>query len=473
MLGTARRPVKDNDLPLLVDKTANMDTRQLAAFALATQALRFEPPSLIDDLQGFEPLAQTWPFMSTQSRRALLSFLDKNSADSKLAEAAAMLIDYFQISPHPFDFLKLSNFAKSHAAMLGPNYQKLCGVEDGGKIDEIHSEDDWQTASPSAKVRYFSKLRWRDPKAGLEFLEKYFSSQPANIRYSLLGHMSAYLSEIDRPFLEGLSTDRSVHVRQEAEKLIKDLHMTTLLNDRNNQLIKSIAVEKKGFIKRRRTLALDSATAQKMKIANNGTPYGVIQDFRHISLNALIEALDFESVESLFEAAKDDEALIIGFAVSAFVHQEFTALKNSAHLLPADLWQHFLCFPSYNIAIESDDEIEFYIENLFHPEKMTSPLLPDHLSHLYTIIKKPLPVEKFEALDQSGLLDQYIKDTLELEEEERKVSFQRMMHAFAALTPPQSLSILKKYIDKCPYEYVDNVQYYTKFATAIAKDAAQ
>lgn len=478
MLGTTRRPVKDNDLPLLVDKTADMDTRQLAAFALAAQALRFEPPSLIDDLQGFEPLAQSWPFMSPQSRRALISVMDKSGAAGALSEPIAFLINHYRISPHPFDFLRLSSFAKNYTQFLGPTYQSLCGskIEAEG-IFQINVDEDWPNAPRLMKLEYFYDLRQRDPEAGLAFLQKYFATQPAALRSDLLWYMRMHIDKRDQEFLESLAKDRSASVKDHAKRLLKEIPSVDKQLEQQNRLINAITLKKKGFIKRHAVLSLDFDIAQGKYNKSKGWQFNIIQSFRDVPLELLCNALNFNDAESLFEAAADDEDLIAGLAVSAFSHGQYDLLQRFAHLFPADIWFFFVYSADNHVHITTEKERNFFLNYFFQPEKMKT--MPDVLllEQLYDTIKKPLPIDKFNALHQTDLFRSYIEMYLfkrkDIKEDDNYTPLSRMVNAIARITPPEAMPILQDYLDLCPTNSVDNVQYYIKFATAIAKDAAQ
>jgi hypothetical protein len=144
--------------------------------------------------------------------------------DSKLLVSAAIdLVEGLGWRLHPFDLPLLRPALIQREARLGPverAYLRATGhplPEDAASV----TEEEWEIAKPSERVRIVERMRAADPAAARSFLSERFKNEKPPQREALLDALSVGMSAEDRPFIEEvMNGDRSEPVRLKARHLL-------------------------------------------------------------------------------------------------------------------------------------------------------------------------------------------------------------------------------------------------------------
>ncbi|WP_236652080.1 DUF5691 domain-containing protein [Streptacidiphilus neutrinimicus] len=121
--------------------------------------------------------------------------------------------------------------ARGHwLAALNPEWRyalRVPVVESAGEADTAEAADDanavWQEGLFAERVTHLSRLRRRDPAAGLALLRSTWATERAEDRLLFLDTLQEGLGPDDEPFLEAALADRAKNVRATAAELLSAL----------------------------------------------------------------------------------------------------------------------------------------------------------------------------------------------------------------------------------------------------------
>ncbi|WP_042383333.1 DUF5691 domain-containing protein [Streptacidiphilus melanogenes] len=121
--------------------------------------------------------------------------------------------------------------ARGHwLAAMNPEWRYALRIPVVGKVDEADTEgaaDDangvWQEGLFAERVTHLSRLRRRDPAAGLALLRSTWATERAEDRLLFLDALQEGLGLNDEPFLEAALADRAKNVRSTAAELLSAL----------------------------------------------------------------------------------------------------------------------------------------------------------------------------------------------------------------------------------------------------------
>ncbi|HLM39344.1 MAG TPA: DUF5691 domain-containing protein [Microvirga sp.] len=222
LIGTGRRPF---EAPAAFSG-ARPDAAILGALALAATERRFVRPLPDRPGSGTPPLPDDErPLLPAETRKALAMLLAlQRRGDSKLLVSAAIdLVEGLGWRLHPFDLPLLRPALIQREARLGPverAYLRATGhplPEDAASV----TEEEWEIAKPSERVRIVERMRAADPAAARSFLSERFKNEKPPQREALLDALSVGMSAEDRPFIEEvMNGDRSEPVRLKARHLL-------------------------------------------------------------------------------------------------------------------------------------------------------------------------------------------------------------------------------------------------------------
>jgi hypothetical protein len=348
LMGTSRQPIDFQRL--LGGAIAPGDPKSdLKALALTGQALRFErpvPPSDYAVIQLCRPSRGNVP-------EALRPMLVRLLGDSKsgvppqynLALAMALALEGRRLQPHPFDFPRMSGFLRAHAERLGPD---ICDWVDRDKtakekrsyLDiEVLDDANWHQATPARRQQYIKDRRRQDADAGRVLVEAVWPNQAPDMRFMLLQALRQGLSSADAAFLEGLVKDRSLRVRELAERYLSRLLSTAGQNPAVRSVMERIVRRDVGFLRRRPTLKLELPAT----VTGDRWRGWIAQSFEDVELEELASALGLRADE-MIAAAVQDRCLSIAVTIMAFrqgnttvAHQAYEAIPEALPLLPWSL----------------------------------------------------------------------------------------------------------------------------------------
>lgn len=127
----------------------------------------------------------------------------------------------------------------------------------GTQAASVGKEPGWDDLGPSGRLAMVSRLRRTDPRAAIELVSRRISAETPERRLALVETFGVGLSEDDRAFLEGLSSDRAPSVRGAATRLLARLGDDVSVGEVEDvrDLVK---VESRGLLSSQRTIALSS-----------------------------------------------------------------------------------------------------------------------------------------------------------------------------------------------------------------------
>jgi hypothetical protein len=374
----------------------------LKAAALLSQALRLERPPAPPDYAVDEPVAGGRARIPEEARAAFVRLFGSGRGGlpvhDPLAAAMASALDRLSLAPHPFDFHRLEPFLRAHADKLGAAVaawldREVAGDRTSGYFDgEALTDEDWALAAPARRERYVRERRRTDPAAARALVEAVWASEKAEMRLRLLRALGGRVSDDDRPFLEGLATDRAPTVRDVAAYLL------ALLDGRDDggpalkAVLDRIRQEKAGFLRRRAVLKLElPANVQ----ANDGLRW-IRTAFAPIDLGALLKALGMEADQAI-EAAGDDEWLLAAFATMAMGARRFDVLARISRLSAAPVLLLAGGFPG-ETDFAAADARDFAAAVFSAGPDVPATVLAQALQTFQALTDAPLPAEVFDAV---------------------------------------------------------------------------
>ncbi|MGF6228615.1 hypothetical protein QFZ27_002570 [Inquilinus ginsengisoli] len=391
MLGTARRPLPAGaGLGGLL--AADDPKAVLKAAALLGQRGRFARPRL-SQVPVSEPiLADPRSLPPDAARPLFLSLLAGKSGHSAdpVALAIADAMARRRLKLHPFDLPRLEAFVRAHAAKLGASAMawagRHAGAEESGRgaFDaEAIDETNWQQAGPARKSAFIRSLRGTAPDRARDLVAGIFATEPAATRVALLQGLAAGLSEADRPFLDSLSGDRALTVRETAEALLARLPGSARSRQRLQEAIDRLHLGHTGLLKRRATLRLEfPATIKEWQRES-----WAVATIATAGLDDLAGGLRL-TVDTMAVAAEGDEILAVALAVRAAREERFDLLARLARAGAARAW-----IASIEAGDLNEAEPAFvarWSAAALHPELWTD-LPAGALARLHEAIRAPLP----------------------------------------------------------------------------------
>lgn len=260
LIGTGRRPF---EAPAAFSG-ARPDAAILGALALAAAERRFARPRPDRPGSNTPPLPDDErPLLPAESRKALSMLLAlQRRGDSKLLVSAAIdLVEGLGWRLHPFDLPLMRPALIQREAMLCPVERAYLRAT-GHRLPEdaaFTTEEEWEIAKPSERVRIVERMRAADPAAARSFLSERFKNEKPPQREALLEALSVGMSAEDRPFIEEvLNGDRSEPVRLKAKHLL----FLVPASEERQEVIREIAgafeIRRPAISFMRRTLVLRS-----------------------------------------------------------------------------------------------------------------------------------------------------------------------------------------------------------------------
>jgi len=371
LTGTQRKP-----LPLdtvLGPELAAHAKAELKALALTGQYLRFARPATPTTHSAPAPCPQSdRPFLPAELRQAFLKLVAGLATDNapRLANAIATLMDRRRIAPHPFDLERAETFVTTHAAQLGAlafdfAQRRRPAAEQQTYFDWAALDDStWTQVPMGQRERFLRQRRQTDPVAALALVEACWTSCNADERFRLLACLRTGLSSADQAFLAGLSKDRAPRVREAAESLLVQL-VPDQVPGSLKKLVERVKDGKAGMWRKRRTFSLEYPANLK----DDGRLKWLYDNFNHLSLTLLAQALNC-SPEELIEGCAKDEGLLFILVLAASNERRFDWLEALVALFP-DAWDrlaasNFDALPEY-----SPTELETWIKIVVRPQGWT------------------------------------------------------------------------------------------------------
>lgn len=105
---------------------------------------------------------------------------------------------------------------------------------------EDNCEDVWQTGTPTQRKAFLQNLRQTDPEKALELLQQTWQQESAATKVELLQSIAINASSEDVAWLEGLSAEKSVKVKEAALGILKEIPSSSIVQQYWNILKQSI-----------------------------------------------------------------------------------------------------------------------------------------------------------------------------------------------------------------------------------------
>ncbi|CCE03871.1 DUF5691 domain-containing protein [Bradyrhizobium sp. STM 3809] len=170
------------------------------------------------------------PILPDAARRALkvLARSVEKSLASNVLPLALRRIHAAGCRLHPFDLPDFAAHIKAEADDLGLAERAFLALiapdsDDDttkGLFFERITAENWTTFPRAQRRGFVARLRRDDPAGGRALIESVWKTEPAPVRAALLDALTVGLGEDDKPFLDGLSTDRADSVKQLAAQLL-------------------------------------------------------------------------------------------------------------------------------------------------------------------------------------------------------------------------------------------------------------
>lgn len=238
---------------------ASPDERERRLLAIAAQALEIAlRPAAPKTLKRRPPLPELALPMLPQPLRPLLRAALKHAADARAKSRVVALVASRGFVLHPMDWMPAASDQTS-PDVYAPWIDWQAGM-DGEKHTgrEQLTAQNWDDFYPAARRTALADMRRTAPALARQLIETKGSSEPAEIRLTLIALMHFGLGADDVPFLKSLSADRSGKVRELAGRLLARLGQHGQPGDGGSEnptaeLAAFITEGKSGFIRRRTT----------------------------------------------------------------------------------------------------------------------------------------------------------------------------------------------------------------------------
>ena len=413
----------------------------LKALALLGQHIRFRrfanaAPTSVEPLFRDERA-----IVPEAARPLLLSLLSGKTRDltdtvpptGAVPLAIADTMERRRLRLHPFDLPRLDNFVKAHADQLGASAvawtqrHATTTTPDTYSFVETIDETNWTQGRPAQRAAFIRGLRATDAARARTLVEGVFGSEQASIRLVLVKTLAENLSQADRPFLEGLATDRAPTVREAAEGLLARLPGSQQAAKRLEECLSRVKRASAGVLRRRTALQFDyPATVKEWQRET-----WAISTFGTIALDDFAKGLEL-SIDEVVAAAADDQILSTVLAVQASQARRYDLLTRLVRECAANAW----------IAMVQSDDFEIvdpaaWSAAAIQPDLWTE-MFGDPLIRLYAKLRMPLPAPTAERL----LASKAWRDVLGKAEQDGPAPI--MLSTVATLVPPSVREALRK-----------------------------
>jgi Family of unknown function (DUF5691) len=326
LLGIARQPLAvPPSLAPIVGQLGPAPEPVLALLALTGQRQRFVRPQhpaveAVSDAARrlHEDPRPILPPLARRSLSRLTRSVEKANAGSIVA-IAVRRIGEAGCRVHPFDLPDVARHIKSDAASLGlaeRAYLALAG-NDGdeesakGVFYERITADNWTTFPKAHRRAFVGELRRKDTAAGRALVETVWKSEPAPVRAVLLEALAIGLGEGDKPFLDGLATDRAESVKQAAAQLLTRISSTDDFKQRLGAAAKCFAKAGSGLGKVMAAFGIGGEATLTFQLPGDGKNWSEQQAARErlfagLSLDLLAEAVG-DAPDAIIAALPADE----------------------------------------------------------------------------------------------------------------------------------------------------------------------
>lgn len=395
LLGTQRGPAPVPD--------GYGDDDGLAALAYRAQQLQLtvsaptsrQAPTWVEAPADARP---TFPDALRPALRRLVAGAETRGQLEVLAPVAWWMRDH-GVRLHPFDTWAMGKAAFDPCV---GDYEGWLAAQGGRTVrdDRVPAATDqtWTQLGPVSRERWLRARRRQSPDDARALLEACWGHERADVRLRLLDALEEQLSEADRPFLEGLDTDRSQKVQQRARELLALVPGTDSHAERIAALAQVLTVKRPILGKRRLQLAPGADVLHVMLALCRLHPAHVARD------------LGFDP--KLLTGGGDAPALAPAFAAGALYHDDREWMERLVAPLagkrqPLSVWLEVLDDddPARNRVLAErllvGDAAAALAEN------------PAEAAEWVTLLQGPLPLAGSRAMRQSrsftalldGLLD--------------------------------------------------------------------
>lgn len=131
------------------------------------------------------------------------------------------------------------------AACCGKRGEWLSGFNTAWNFSLVQTQEElWHTGTPEQRKEVLRQALKSNPVMAREWMQQTWSQEDANTKISLLEILSLDCNKDDIQFLENLSTEKSKKVREEAQKLLKQIPGSSILQKYQDVLAQSVNIKK-------------------------------------------------------------------------------------------------------------------------------------------------------------------------------------------------------------------------------------
>ncbi len=218
-------------------------------------------------------------------------------------------------------YLKVVGELGHWLCQLNPEWTELLAYLEHKEL----TEEAWYTGIQAQRVQYLQKVRQENPAEAIALLEKTIYQENAAQRQDFVSVLEDGLSINDEPFLMKLKQDKSKHVRQLVQELLKKIEGGTVQTSYLDYLCKTLALEKKtkgiGFTVKL-TFAINSGLLPTKEIFDTGIDN--ISNTKNITdqLYCIAQMLAFVSPELLAEKLSVTETQLLEALLNRPAHEK-------------------------------------------------------------------------------------------------------------------------------------------------------
>lgn len=204
--------------------------------------------------------AETQPYCSPAAAQLLTDLLEIDSAPLlrlwlQACAAHNALVQPQLLPPLLERAARLEELQPFTAAVCGKRGAWLARYNPNWHFEKGEPEDVWETGTLAQRSAFLRRLRATDAGAARALLQQVWPAEGAAARAELLATLEVGLGDADESWLEGLRTDKSSKVREEALRLLKRLPEGRILQRYREVLAGAVALKKE-----RALLGLSSRT---------------------------------------------------------------------------------------------------------------------------------------------------------------------------------------------------------------------
>jgi hypothetical protein len=288
------------------------DEAELRLLVIAGQALgTLVVPEPAGELEGLADLpALSLPTMPDHLRPLAARALSRN--EDWLRMGVLRLIEARGYVVHPSDWMP--SRTGEVPSIYAPWQDWLAGLSGDTPTRAADLSARWDHLGPAGRRMLLTALRADDPQAALDVVAQRASGQPAEQRLWMVQTLSKGLTERDRAFLEGLSTDRAPTVRNAANRLLKRLGGGATVpagdDEAARDIVDFLKVETHGLLKRQRVIVAVPIRNHPQSVRRSGA----------------MAALDVATLASLLGVAATDLPAMMQWGQDVQLDREMVAL---------------------------------------------------------------------------------------------------------------------------------------------------